>query len=866
MTTIAKLVPLVKVDTLKPIEIHKNQSQFVLGRLPSCNHVFADLRSSSKHAIIHYNRNNNSFILEDNATNGTYLNNQKVGKRNKASLKNNDTIAFVRSRLEYKFIIVVNTPSPKRQSPKRQSPNKTQNDTFSLDPLADTQINGNNSLSNLTLDPFNDVPVNSPPKPSRKRKQEWKDNEDNSNSNNIIKSEPIDSNGPPKKKRKILSSIDDDIVPLMPSDNSFALFDLNSNNLQQQQRNNNEEENKSNDNIDDNKDNKNKKINKLKNPKRMRAGDIRNLNIEKKSGLFDGVVALIIAKKSRRLDIIMQKFIENDGELYDETDLNDNYDLIKDINTIILNKTMPFIKLTKAIKDEKLITKFHIVTLDWISESLQHKKIINTRKYIPKCIKTNNSIKISTINKSKCPAKQSQDVQDDDDEDFDINEEIEEKKESQQPNDKGLQIIHSDDSDNDQNDNDNNNNNMIKKVCQQKDDLIIEQIEDKLLMIKHKDWKCSTKILSFDMDGTVITTQSGNKFPKNYKDFRLLYDYTFVMEKKVMKYHNDGYSFVIFSNQKISHLKHKSPAKFHQKLSDLKNKVPLIMKQFRNKQNKKLIPFVFFAALSDDIYRKPHRGMFEYFNKNVNLYQESQLENSIFVGDAAGREKGWKNGRTGKADFSSSDRAFAVNCKLTFYTPEEFWINNAKCNKYRLLDLEKILKTAKTNKYPQQLIDINNGEQEMIMMIGYPGCGKSTLYKRFFYMKNYKHINRDTLGTMEKCEIECRQYLKNKYSVCIDNTNPSKMARKRFIQIANEFNIKIRAVWIETDKALSHHLNVMRWRMSDQKITKIPIQAYKQFDKYWNKPQLIEGFECIIKVPFVFDESLQTEQEFLLHT
>merc|ERR1712154_642367 len=101
----------------------------------------------------------------------------------------------------------------------------------------------------------------------------------------------------------------------------------------------------------------------------------------------------------------------------------------------------------------------------------------------------------------------------------------------------------------------------------------------------------------------------------------------------------------------------------------------------------KVVPFVYFAALNDDIFRKPHRGMFEYFNKEINGYQEQKvIQKSFFCGDAAGRLRGWKNGRSGDPDFASSDRAFAKNCKLSFYTPEEFWLNATKCTKYRLLD------------------------------------------------------------------------------------------------------------------------------------------------------------------------------------
>ena len=180
------------------------------------------------------------------------------------------------------------------------------------------------------------------------------------------------------------------------------------------------------------------------------------------------------------------------------------------------------------------------------------------------------------------------------------------------------------------------------------------------------------------------------------------------------------------------------------------------------------------------------------------------------------------------------------------------------------MDLKNILVAAKNDKYPKELVDISSGQQEMIIFVGFPGCGKSTLYRRFFAVNNFKHINRDTLNSMEKCVAQCKRYIQQKHSVVIDNTNPSMMARKRFIQIANMHNVKIRCVWIQIDMQLSYHLNVIRWKQKQK--DKLPIMAYKKFEKEFNAPQQIEGFQSIIKVPFVFDDQLIDENEFLLHT
>ena len=55
-------------------------------------------------------------------------------------------------------------------------------------------------------------------------------------------------------------------------------------------------------------------------------------------------------------------------------------------------------------------------------------------------------------------------------------------------------------------------------------------------------------------------------------------------------------------------------------------------------------------------------------------------EDSLYCGDAAGREVGWSAGK--KKDFSCSDRLFADNVGVKFYTPEEFFLGNKATSKF----------------------------------------------------------------------------------------------------------------------------------------------------------------------------------------
>lgn len=55
--------------------------------------------------------------------------------------------------------------------------------------------------------------------------------------------------------------------------------------------------------------------------------------------------------------------------------------------------------------------------------------------------------------------------------------------------------------------------------------------------------------------------------------------------------------------------------------------------------------------------------MWDYLVKNCNSNVEIDMNESFFVGDAAGRPKDWAPGK--KKDFSCADRMFAQNINLS---------------------------------------------------------------------------------------------------------------------------------------------------------------------------------------------------------
>ena len=85
-----------------------------------------------------------------------------------------------------------------------------------------------------------------------------------------------------------------------------------------------------------------------------------------------------------------------------------------------------------------------------------------------------------------------------------------------------------------------------------------------------------------------------------------------------------------------------------------------------------------------------------------------------------------------------------------------------------VLDYTKTTPTAK----------IHSDSQEVVIFVGCPASGKSTVYTDHLTHKGYVHINRDRLGSWQKCVEECKKQLTAGRSVAIDNTSPDVESKK----------------------------------------------------------------------------------------
>ena len=344
------------------------------------------------------------------------------------------------------------------------------------------------------------------------------------------------------------------------------------------------------------------------------------------------------------------------------------------------------------------------------------------------------------------------------------------------------------------------------------------------------------KLLSFDLDDTLITFGKSGKSKSPNKTKETPYKFTFDLNKvksKLDEYQKNDYILAVFSNQN-------GITQGHIKESEFKEKIDKIFTQELK------YPIITFFAKEKDYYRKPCIGMFDLFQKKFNNDILLDINECIFVGDAAGRKKSNTYERN---DFSNSDYKFALNCGFKFFTPEEFFLNEKS-------DYPEIINTLHEydkNNNDHIKYDISPNHKEAIILIGSPGSGKSTFTENNLTPKGYIRINQDTLKTRQKV-IKCiEENVEKGNKIVIDSTNPEKNGRGDYIKICKKHGYLIRAFNFLVTKELAMHLNNLRTINKNRKhlsgyVNAIPIHT---FFKNYEEPKKEEGFDDIVNVNFV---------------
>lgn len=199
-----------------------------------------------------------------------------------------------------------------------------------------------------------------------------------------------------------------------------------------------------------------------------------------------------------------------------------------------------------------------------------------------------------------------------------------------------------------------------------------------------------------------------------------------------------------------------------------------------------------------------------------------------------------------KKDFSCTDRKFSANISLPFFTPEEIFLDYPKCNSFSWGPFNPTTLSPKAFIPPSK-----SDSQEMIIFVGYPASGKTSFYSRHLKPVGYQHVNRDTLGSWQKCVSVCEEMLKKGSKVVIDNTNPDIESRHRYIGIANKLSIPVRCFNFTTSLEHCKHNNRFRELTARDSAKKVVNDiAFNLYKSKYTPPTSAEGFSDIVDIDF----------------
>lgn len=133
---------------------------------------------------------------------------------------------------------------------------------------------------------------------------------------------------------------------------------------------------------------------------------------------------------------------------------------------------------------------------------------------------------------------------------------------------------------------------------------------------------------------------------------------------------------------------------------------------------------------------------------------------------------------------------------------------------------------------------------EMIILCGLPGSGKSTIAKEM-ETRGYVRVNQDELGSKKTCVRVAEGALKAGHSLVIDRCNFSADQRSTWIALAKHYKVKnVRAIWCNVSPELCiQRASVRQGHPTIAPDVEVARRVVYALEKMWETPKLEEGID-----------------------
>ena len=132
-------------------------------------------------------------------------------------------------------------------------------------------------------------------------------------------------------------------------------------------------------------------------------------------------------------------------------------------------------------------------------------------------------------------------------------------------------------------------------------------------------------------------------------------------------------------------------------------------------------------------------------------------------------------------------------------------------------------------------------EKQIVIMMGYPGSGKSSIAKIICKNESFVYIEGDLYKTSTKMIGASLEHISKNKSIVFDATNSSSKKRQEYIELGKKYNYKIVCIHVSTPLEVAYKRNKLR--NYERYVPKI---AYSVYKKNYDEPNETEGFKLFV--------------------